>query len=387
MLKDISGDEGPSSGGTKLSSTFITAEEMPPKKRTTTTTTTTTPMTDAQLKALISQGVVDALAERDADRSRNGDDSHDSGSDGRRSCWSYSMNSHVKTVGHDVAYAMTWKALKKMMTDKYYSRGEIKKIEIKLWNLKVKGTDVESYSQCFKELALMCSRMFPEESDEVEKYVGGLPDIIQGRPGEKKPYGGSKPLCPKYNYHHDGQWTPKCVNCKRTGHLTQDCRSLAAAANNNRRTQGEIKEFSLVLSVELGELSDKGFIRPSSSPWGAPILFVKKKDGSFRMCIHYQDLNKLMVKNRYPLPRIDDLFDQLQGSSVTPLDGAWTQYVSEGVKVAASVGWRRWSAGCRRSGEGCGVGGSGVGWRWCEGGEWLEGDNGSGGGRRNLAGK
>ncbi|GKC12054.1 putative reverse transcriptase domain-containing protein [Tanacetum coccineum] len=60
----------------------------------------------------------------------------------------------------------------------------------------------------------------------------------------------------------------------------------------------------------------KGFIRPSSSPWRAPVLFVKKKDGSFQMCIDYQELNKLTVKNRYPLPRIDDLFDQLQGSSV-----------------------------------------------------------------------
>ncbi|GJW32790.1 putative reverse transcriptase domain-containing protein [Tanacetum coccineum] len=70
------------------------------------------------------------------------------------------------------------------------------------------------------------------------------------------------------------------------------------------------------LSEQLKELSDKGFIRPSSSPWGAPVLFVKKKDGSFRMCIDYRELNKLTVKNRYPLPRIDDLFDQLQGSSV-----------------------------------------------------------------------
>ncbi|GJZ87573.1 putative reverse transcriptase domain-containing protein [Tanacetum coccineum] len=69
------------------------------------------------------------------------------------------------------------------------------------------------------------------------------------------------------------------------------------------------------LSTQLQELSDKGFIRPSSSPWGASILFVKKKDGSFRMCIDYRELNKLTVKNRYPLPRIDDLFDQLQGSS------------------------------------------------------------------------
>nr|GEV96560.1 reverse transcriptase domain-containing protein [Tanacetum cinerariifolium] len=60
----------------------------------------------------------------------------------------------------------------------------------------------------------------------------------------------------------------------------------------------------------------RGFIRPSTSPWGAPVLFVKKKDRSFRVCIDYQDLNKLTIKNRYPLPRIVDLFDQLQGSSV-----------------------------------------------------------------------
>ena len=69
------------------------------------------------------------------------------------------------------------------------------------------------------------------------------------------------------------------------------------------------------LSTQLQELLDKGFIRPSSSPWGAPILFVRKKDGSHRMCIDYRELNKVTVKNRYPLPRIDDLFDQLQGAS------------------------------------------------------------------------
>ncbi|GJY14000.1 putative reverse transcriptase domain-containing protein [Tanacetum coccineum] len=68
------------------------------------------------------------------------------------------------------------------------------------------------------------------------------------------------------------------------------------------------------LSGQLKELQDKGFIRPSSSLWGAPILFVKKNDGSFRMCIDYRELNKLTIKNRYPLPWIDDLFDQLEGS-------------------------------------------------------------------------
>ncbi|GKF22032.1 putative reverse transcriptase domain-containing protein, partial [Tanacetum coccineum] len=79
-----------------------------------------------------------------------------------------------------------------------------------------------------------------------------------------------------------------------------------------RLAPSEMKE----LLEQLQELSDKGFIRPSSSPWGAPVLFVKKKDGSFRMCIDYHELNKLIVKNRYPLSRIDDLFDQLQGSSI-----------------------------------------------------------------------
>ncbi|GJS84754.1 putative reverse transcriptase domain-containing protein [Tanacetum coccineum] len=77
-----------------------------------------------------------------------------------------------------------------------------------------------------------------------------------------------------------------------------------------RLASSELEE----LSGQLKELQDKGFIRPSSSPRGAPVLFAKKKDLSFRMCIDYRELNKLTVKNRYPLPRIDDLFDQLQGS-------------------------------------------------------------------------
>nr|GEZ42214.1 putative reverse transcriptase domain-containing protein [Tanacetum cinerariifolium] len=70
----------------------------------------------------------------------------------------------------------------------------------------------------------------------------------------------------------------------------------------------------LELSNQLKELQEKGFVRPSHSPWGAPVLFVKKKDGAMRMCIDYRKLNKLTVKNRYPLLRIDDLFDQLQGA-------------------------------------------------------------------------
>ncbi|GKD38359.1 hypothetical protein Tco_1258566 [Tanacetum coccineum] len=244
---------------------------MEPKKRTTrtspaTTTTTTTLMTDEQLKILIAQGVADVLAEHDATRSRNGEDSHDSGTGVRRTkrvarectypdfmkCqpldfkgtegvveltqWFERMetvfhisnctvgnqikfatfnllgsaltwwNSYVMTVGYNVTYAMTWTNLKNMMTNKYRpkgeikikifyrgnplypkKRGEIKKLKVKMWNLKVKGTDVVGYNQRFQELALMCDRMFPEESDKIEKYFGGLPNMIHRSVMASKP--------------------------------------------------------------------------------------------------------------------------------------------------------------------------------------------------------
>ena len=79
-----------------------------------------------------------------------------------------------------------------------------------------------------------------------------------------------------------------------------------------RRAPLELKE----LKVQMEEVVSKGFVRPSTSPWGAPVLFVKKKDGSLRLCIDYRELNKVTIRNQYPLPRIDDLFDQLQGARV-----------------------------------------------------------------------
>nr|GEY73909.1 reverse transcriptase domain-containing protein [Tanacetum cinerariifolium] len=174
-------------------------------------------------------------------------------------------------ISQEVAYAMPWKTLREMMTTKYCPKGEVKKLEVGLWNLK--------------------------ESDEIERYVGGLPEMIRGNvmsyepksmqksiefandqmdqkllgiadrqaynkrkfdnasrnqqnqqpfrrnnnvarayavgSGEKKPYGGTKPLCPKCNFYHDGPCHPKCTNCKRTGHIARDCRSRAANINNN----------------------------------------------------------------------------------------------------------------------------------------------------------
>ncbi|GJZ39448.1 putative reverse transcriptase domain-containing protein [Tanacetum coccineum] len=208
-------------------------------------------------------------------------------------------NSHIKTITQDVTYAMDWKALKKMMTVKYCLRGEIKKLEIELWNLKVKGTDVASYTLRFQELALMCGRIFHEESDEVEKYVGAFPDMIRGNvmsyqpktmekeiefdndqmdqkvlaiaerqaeqkrklefnagnnqghqqqnkrqntgrayttgPGEKREYTGSLPLYTKCNCHHKGPCAPRCNKCKKISHLARDCRCSDPNINNNNR--------------------------------------------------------------------------------------------------------------------------------------------------------
>ncbi|GKE66204.1 putative reverse transcriptase domain-containing protein, partial [Tanacetum coccineum] len=154
------------------------------------------------------------------------------------------------TVTHDVAYSMTWVDLKKKMTDKYCPQNEMKKLEAELWNLK---------------------------ADKIERYVGGLPDMIHGNivaskpksmqeaiematklmdkrnqqqqqnkrqntgraytagSGDKKQYGGSRPLCSKYNYHHDGPCAPKCYKCNKYGHIARDCRGTGNANNNNNQ--------------------------------------------------------------------------------------------------------------------------------------------------------
>ncbi|GKF58127.1 reverse transcriptase domain-containing protein, partial [Tanacetum coccineum] len=159
---------------------------------------------------MIDQGVTAALAARDS--TKNGVDSHTSRTGVRgservaRECTYQDFmkfkplyfkgtnagaltwwNSHVMTVTHDVAYSMTWVDLRKKMTDKYCPRNKMKKLEAELWNLKVIGTDVVKYNQRFQELALLCVRMFPEESGKIERYVGGLPDMIHGNIVASKP--------------------------------------------------------------------------------------------------------------------------------------------------------------------------------------------------------
>ncbi|GJU82130.1 putative reverse transcriptase domain-containing protein, partial [Tanacetum coccineum] len=392
---------------------------------------------------------------------------------GRALTW---WNGRTASMGIDAANGTPWAEVRRWMTEEFCPRSVLQRLEQELYNLKLKGTDIDGYTNRFHELALLCPRMVEPEQVKVEQYIRGLSKNIRGdvtssqpatidhavrmayqlmgqiiqdkndevHEGEKRKGEGDRggrgdnrrdynrrqnqrranagamtnavpndnEVCPKCkNKKHNGDcWKcgkcgklghktaacrcldkkdVTCFNCNEKGHLKKDCPTLRknGQGGNNRgavyklgavdaqqdpkvvtgtfllnnryatalfdsgadksfvstnfSTLIDIKPVELdtsyeveladgkvrpvarapyrlapsemkELSKQLQELLEKGFIRPSSSPWGAPVLFVKKKDGSFRMCIDYRELNKLTIKNRYPLPRIDDLFDQLQ---------------------------------------------------------------------------
>ncbi|GJR69786.1 putative reverse transcriptase domain-containing protein [Tanacetum coccineum] len=173
-------------------------------------------------------------------------------------------NSHVRTIGIDVAYEMSLKDLMKMMIEAYCPRNEIQKLESELWNLTVKGTNVAGYTQRFQELALLCPKMVLDEEEKVERYIWGLPDSIQRNvtsagpvrlqdavklanslmdqkvrnvaraytvgPGEKSGYAGKLPLCNR---------TLTCFECGKQWHYQSDCPKLK---NQNRRNQARSSE-------------------------------------------------------------------------------------------------------------------------------------------------
>nr|GEZ84835.1 hypothetical protein [Tanacetum cinerariifolium] len=201
-------------------------------------------------------------------------------------------NGQIRTLGPE-AYAMTWEVLKNKMTNKYCPQGEVKKLEIELWNLKVKGNDVPTYTNRFQELTLICTKFVANENEKIDKYISGLPDSIYGNvrsskprtldetieltndlmdqklrnyakradnkrkaddtsrsnhghqqqpfkkqnvakvynmgTGERKPYEGSFSKCTKCQRHHNGPCTQKCNKCNKVGHFARDCRSSSNA--------------------------------------------------------------------------------------------------------------------------------------------------------------
>ncbi|GJU27540.1 putative reverse transcriptase domain-containing protein [Tanacetum coccineum] len=163
-------------------------------------------------------------------------------------------NSHKRTIGVEAAYAMNWVELMKLMTEVYCPRNEIQKMETELWNLTVKGNDLTAYTQRFQELILLCTRMVPDEEDRVERFIGGLPDNIQGnviaanparlqdaiRNNERRGYDGPLPYCNKCRLHHEGLCTMRCGNCKKVGHQTRelhfrrDCPKLRSQNHGNQ---------------------------------------------------------------------------------------------------------------------------------------------------------
>nr|GEY59231.1 reverse transcriptase domain-containing protein [Tanacetum cinerariifolium] len=166
-------------------------------------------------------------------------------------------NAYAQPIGIEQANKITWTELKRLLTNKYCPRTEVKKIEDEFYSLTVKEIDLKTYVRRFQELTVLCPNMVPNTEKLMEVFIEGLSQSIEGTVTFLKP------------------------------------QTLEEATNITQRLMEQIIKH------------DRGFIRPSTSAWGAPVLFVKKKDGSFRMCIDYRDLNKLtkelnMRQRRWP---------------------------------------------------------------------------------------
>ncbi|GKD38206.1 putative reverse transcriptase domain-containing protein, partial [Tanacetum coccineum] len=256
----------------------------------------------------------------------------------RKDMSGYSNDQKVKyTAGSFVGKALTW------WNSQIHTLSQEVVLESELWNHAMVGVGHNAYTDRFHELAMLVPHLVTPESRMIERYVYGLAPQIRGMVAATEPKTLQKVV------QISGALTDEAI---RNGSIKKIEKRGNVGEPSKDKNEGEIvvvREFpdlflvdlpglppireiefriELILgampiakspyrlapfeleelSGQLKELQDKGFIRPSSSPWGASILFVKKKDGSFRVFIDYRELNKLTVKNRYPLPRIDDLF-------------------------------------------------------------------------------
>nr|GEU99427.1 putative reverse transcriptase domain-containing protein [Tanacetum cinerariifolium] len=316
-------------------------------------------------------------------------------------------NAYAQPIGIEQANRITWTELKRLLTNKYCPRTEIKMMEDEFYNLSVKGNDLKTYVRRFQELVVLCPNMVPNNEKLMEVFIGRLSKNIERNDltqsgvesvtREKEHY---QSQCAKTNINANGRtYLLRDKNAHQdpnvvTGTFLLNHRPARTLFNSGADRSFVYVSFASMLSIpsitldttyniemddgnlintntviqgctltllnqpfkidlmpiKLGSFDvvigmdwlskyhakiicdekvvhipikdetliilDQGFIRPSTSPWGAPVLFVKNKYGSFRMCINDRELNKLTIKNRYPLSRIDNLFDQLQGSSI-----------------------------------------------------------------------
>ncbi|GJR47596.1 putative reverse transcriptase domain-containing protein [Tanacetum coccineum] len=318
--------------------------------------------------------------------------------------------------------ALSWTELKRLLTNKYCPRTEVRKMEDELYNLtklleafieglprSIEGNVTASKPQTLEEAINIGQRLMDRvtkhtpvqvSNDHKRKfddrrtfnnnyrnnnnyhntnnhYNNHQPQqnrkqeavrAYAATPAENNRYAGNLPLCKRCVIHHTGPCTIKCNTCNKMGHLTKNYQNKRRVTGSNQlpvtvichacgekrhytnqcrktninaqgraylirdknahqdpnvvtvmeKKKSDEKQLEVIPVVRefLGFFLTEVFIRQVTSPWGAPVLFVKKKDGYFRMCIYYRELNKLTIKNHYPLPRIDDLFDQLQCLSV-----------------------------------------------------------------------
>ncbi|GJS16510.1 putative reverse transcriptase domain-containing protein [Tanacetum coccineum] len=280
-------------------------------------------------------------------------------------------NAYAQPMGVDQANQITCTELKRLLTNKYCPRTEVRKMEDELYNLIVKGNDLKPYVRRFQELTVLCPNMAPNTEKLLEAFIGGLPRSIEGNVTASKPktleeainiaqrlmdqvtkhtlvhvlsehkrkFDKRRTFNNNNKYHNNNNYRNTNTNNRYNNHQPQQNRrqeavraSVTTPAENNKYAgnlpfsrvlfdSGADKSFislSLASMLNIPPITMDTFydIEMANGNLGAPVLFVKKKDGSFRMYIDYRELNKITVKNRYPLPRINDLFDQLQGSGV-----------------------------------------------------------------------
>ncbi|GJU14101.1 putative reverse transcriptase domain-containing protein [Tanacetum coccineum] len=260
-------------------------------------------------------------------------------------------NAYAQPIRIEQANKITWTELKRLLTNKYCPRTEVRKMEDEFYNLTVKGNDLKTYVRRFQELAVLCPNMVPNTEKLMEVFIGGLPRSIEGNVTASKPqtleeaititqrlvdqetfrsyaatptknsrYTGSIPLCKKCTLHHTGPCNVKYQTCNRVGHLNRNCRNKGPATGSNQQPVsiichacGKKGHYNYKYSKTNNNAHRRAYLLRDKNAHRDPNVVT---DESFRMYIDYRELNKLTVNNRYLLPRIDDLFDQLQGSSV-----------------------------------------------------------------------